>query len=330
VVYVNHPELRGFFRFEKPFDSGFLAVNGLGDPAAPVTDVATGATEERCLHWIHLALGEAIPVTVESVMHWSAAADAAERLQQGRVFLAGDAAHVMPPNGGFGGNTGVQDAHNLAWKLAMVVRGQAAVGLLATYDQERRPVGVVTTEQAYARYVTRTAPYLGTDGMEPVEPDLNVELGYCYQSAAVCADGGRPTLLHESPRASKGRPGSRAPHVWIDVRGERASTLDFFGRQFVLLAGADGHAWCEAARIASQDLGVPIDIQHLDMSLGGPDGAVVQAFGLSSTGAAIVRPDGFVGWRAEEIGPDASAGAAVGRALAKLTCSRSGGVNRTG
>src|SRR5688572_3837601 len=76
VIYVNHPQLRGFFRIEKPFDSGFLAVNAIGDPANPITDVATGLTEERCLQWVRLALGsDDIPVTIENVMTWNAEAN---------------------------------------------------------------------------------------------------------------------------------------------------------------------------------------------------------------------------------------------------------------
>ena len=158
VIYVNNAVLRGFFRFEKPFDSGFLAINALGDPNNPITNVSTDLSGERCKEFIRVALGaDDIPITVENVMPWKAEADVAEAFQRGRIFLAGDSAHVMPPNGGFGGNTGVQDAHNLAWKLAHVLKGKAGPELLATYEWERRPVAQFTVEQAYSRYVTRTA-----------------------------------------------------------------------------------------------------------------------------------------------------------------------------
>jgi len=320
VIYVNHPELRGFFRFEKPFDSGFLAVNGLGDPDHPVTDVTTDLSEQRCLEWIRLALGDAdIPVTVQNVMPWDAAADVAERLQDRRVFLAGDAAHVMPPNGGFGGNTGVQDAHNLAWKLAMVLRGEASGHLLRSYETERQPVGAFTTEQAYTRYVTRTAPYLGTDGLQPAAHDLAVELGYLYRSSAICDEDGPHGPLHEHPHESGGRPGSRAPHVWMDVQGT-TSTLDLFGRRFVLLAGAGAGAWCEAAHAAGHRLGLDVAVRRLDETLGGPDGAVVSAYGLSPAGASLVRPDGFVGWRSATAEADLdSSVAAIAHALSAMT-----------
>ena len=319
VIYVNNPPLRGFFRFEKPFASGFLAVNALGDPASPSTDVATGLTEERARELVHVALGsDQVAVTIENMMPWDAGADVADRFREGRVFLAGDAAHVMPPNGGFGGNTGIHDAHNLAWKLAMALRGDADAGLLDTYDAERRPVGVFTTEQAYSRYVTRTAPYLGTDGMQPVEGDLDVELGYAYESAAVC---GASPPAHENPRDSRGRPGTRAPHVWIDHDGERVSTLDLYGPRFTLLAARGGEGWCSAAGQAASQAGVPVAIYQVGHHLGDPDDVVGGAYGIGDGGAVLVRPDGFVGWRSPETaGLDGrQAGERIAAALLAMT-----------
>src|SRR4030095_16393811 len=105
------------------------------------------------------ALGRAdIPVEIDNMQRWTAAAAHASCFRDRRVFLAGDAAHVMPPTGGFGGNTGIGDAHNLAWKLAAVVSGTAGAGLLDTYDAERRPVCDLVVEQAYTRYVLRVDP----------------------------------------------------------------------------------------------------------------------------------------------------------------------------
>jgi len=238
VIYVTNSTLQGFFRVEKPFNSGFLAINGLGDPDHPNTNVSEGLTDQRCLELIHAALGASdVPITIDSVMHWQAEANTAERFRDGRVFLAGDAAHVMPPNGGFGGNTGVQDAQNLAWKIARVVRGEEEESLLDSYDAERRPVGAFTVEQAYSRYVTRTAPYLGSAGMEPIAPDLNVELGYCYPPSK---------HIHQSPQGAKAAPGTRAPHVL--VRGR--SALDWFGKDYVLVGGPDFPLDSDEARAA--------------------------------------------------------------------------------
>jgi 2-polyprenyl-6-methoxyphenol hydroxylase-like FAD-dependent oxidoreductase len=285
VILVRNPTLRGFFRIEKPFESGFLVVNTVGDPEHPNTDVSAGLTDERSLEYLHAAFGTSdVAATIESVMHWKATADVAERLQEGRVFLAGDAAHVMPPYGGFGGNCGIHDAHNLAWKLAMVVKGEAGESLLATYEPERLPAGTFTTEQAYTRYVTREATYLGTDGMQPLENDLNIELGYRYHSTAVIPEPGDNGASHENPRDSKGKPGTRAPHIWLS---EGKSTLDLFGTKFVLLTGTKGDPWIAAG------VRVPVDVHRIGHE------EFPNAYGVTESGAVLVRPDGFVAWRSK-------------------------------
>ena len=278
VIYVTNPLLRGFFRFEIPFDSGFLAVNATGDPSNPVTDISSGLTNERCLELVRLALGaNDVPIEIQNVMHWSASAETADRLQHGRIFLAGDAAHVMPPNGGFGGNTGVQDAQNLAWKIARVLRGAAGPELLSSYEQERLPVARFTVEQAYSRYVTRTAPYLGTQGIEPVVGDLNVEMGYGYDPAGP---------LCENPRESRARIGTRAPHVWLE---DGRSALDLFGRNYVLLAGPEWRQPRETAVPGMEDATLHVV----------EDPGLAAAYRIPPAGAVLVRPDGFVGWRSD-------------------------------
>ena len=320
VIYVSNSVLRGFFRFEKPFDRGFLAVNATGDPAAPITDVSTGLTEERALELVRAALGSSdLEITIENIMPWNAEAVVADRFRHGRIFLAGDAAHVMPPNGGFGGNTGVQDAQNLAWKLAMVLKGEAGPDLLASYEEERRPTAEFTVEQAYSRYVTRTAPYLGVDRIQPVEPDLSIELGYCYHSGAVIEENGRGPS-HENPRESRGRPGTRAPHVWLERDGERMSTLDLYGGRFVLLAGNHGEPWCEGGRQAAARAGIPLEVHRPgSRGLDDPDGTFGDAYGLEPDAAMLIRPDGFAGWRATA---DRAIGARPSRALSRLTSRR--------
>lgn len=300
VVYALNRQLRGFFRFEKPFEKAFLAINTVGDPENPVTDVSTGLTEQRARELVQAAIGtDSIPIAIENIMHWKAAADTAEVLQNGRVFLAGDAAHVMPPNGGFGGNVGVQDAHNLAWKLAFVLKGFAGPQLLSTYGTERRPSGAFTVEQAYSRYVLRTATNMSKDGLQPIAPDLNIEMGYVYHSDAIVPEDGNDTRVHDNPRESKGRPGTRAPHVWLQRRNEKISTLDLFSRNFALLAGPEGHAWAEAAYGGAKLLGIDLDVHKIgENGLTDLLGGCPAAYGISPAGAVLVRPDGFVAWRA--------------------------------
>jgi len=301
VIYVLNSTLSGFFRIEKPFTSGFLAVHWLGDAENPVTDVSKGLTNESALELLYAALGTRdVPIAIENVMHWDATADTAERFQHGRIFLAGDAAHVMPPSGGFGGNTGVQDAHNLAWKLALVLKGAAGPGLLATYDPERRPAAAFTVEQAYSRYVTRSAPYLRSDDMQAIQNDLHIELGYCYHSSAVIPEV-IDDVPHENPRESKGRPGTRAPHVFLERDGGKISTLDLFSGNFVLLVGPEGEIWSESARAAAEQLGIALDIHRIGTAaLTNPNGNFAGSYGLTPAGAVLVRPDGFVAWRSKD------------------------------
>ena len=210
--------------------------------------------------------------------------------------------------GGFGGNTGVQDTHNLAWKLALVLKGIAGPELLATYNAERQPIGELAMQQAYTRYVLRVVPERGKEGMQPLVDDLSMEIGYRYRSPAIVAETGSGTSLYEDPRRSKAMPGTRAPHVVLQRAGKPISTLDLFTRNFCVLAAAEGGAWCAAARAAAADLGLVIDAHQLDHGdLSDPDGCFADAYGLSPSGAVMVRPDGFVAWRATGAAPASKA-----------------------
>jgi 2-polyprenyl-6-methoxyphenol hydroxylase-like FAD-dependent oxidoreductase len=303
VIYVFNPDLRGFFRLVRTGDSGFLAVMTRGDMSRPdALTVAQGIDQERCVAFVRSATG--MPdgkVEVEDIASWRAVAEVAERFTEGRVFLGGDAAHVMPPMGGFGGNTGVQDAHNLAWKLALVLKGIAGSELLATYNTERQPIGELAMQQAYTRYVLRVVPERGKEGMQPIVDDLSMEIGYRYHSPAIVAEVGGGTSLYADPRRSKAMPGTRAPHVLLRRAGTPISTLDLFTRNFCVLAAPGGGAWRDAARAAAADLGLAIDAYLLDHGdVGDPDGRFADAYGLFRSGAVIVRPDGFVAWRATD------------------------------
>ena len=157
-----------------------------------------------------------------------------------------------------------------------------------------------TVEQAYARYVTRTATYLGATDYEPVAPDLNIELGYLYRSSAILSEDGH-NPVHTDPGTSRGRPGSRAPHLWLDRDGRRVSTLDLFGSSFVLLSGSEGAGWCDAAEAATKKFpGLRLDAYRVGTSgVRDPEGRFPKDYGVTASGAVLVRPDGFVAWRAE-------------------------------
>jgi 2-polyprenyl-6-methoxyphenol hydroxylase-like FAD-dependent oxidoreductase len=295
VIYVFNPRLVGFFRFSIDAQAGFLVVNAITDgDGNRSTAIGEDMSEGTCVEYVRTALGAPdLPVQIENVQRWSATADWAERFAEGRIFLAGDAVHVMPPTGGFGGNTGVQDAYDLAWKLAAVLDGTAGASLLDTYDAERRPVGSFATEQAYTRYVLRLDPSLGKENLMPIVDEAAVELGYRQLSAAIRTEDGDDGAQWEDPREPTARPGMRAPHLPVDRNGTATSLLDLFGNGFVLLAGGDGNGWQEAAG----RLDAPVTAYRAGADFADGSGRFEELYGIGREGAALVRPDGFVAWR---------------------------------
>lgn len=320
VVYVNHPTLLGFFRFSITADSGFLAVfvTSDADGGHRSTDISVDMSDRRCVEYVRTALGcgSDVPIEIDNVQPWNAAAGWARSFQKGRVFLAGDAAHVVPPTGGFGGNTGIADAHNLAWKLAMVLDGTAAPSLLETYDAERRPAGALISEQGYTRYVLRVDPTLPQDDLAPPLDDASIELGIVYRSAAVMSPGDRtvetvgaldgPAL--DDPRAPSGRVGARLPHLEVSLGDQLLSLHDVVGPGFTLFTGPEGGAWCVAAHDAATRCGVELEAHRIGPSgdLVAPAGTFERGFALSSDGAVIVRPDGHLAWSAAGVVDGAS------------------------
>jgi putative polyketide hydroxylase len=261
---------------------------------------------ERGIEVAHAAIGQPdLPVKIVSAIGWRMAALVAERFQQGRIFLAGDSAHVMPPTGGLGANTGIGDAYNLAWKLATVIRRDAGPALLASYDVERRPVAEFTVEQAYARYLARLAPITDEEPAiagEEVDHE-RVVFGYRYQSSAILAEASDECAEWlDDPRQPSGCPGTRAPHVVLERDGEPLSTLDLFGHHFVLLTGSESASWQIAAHQAAECLKIELAIYQI----GGNAGLVDKqqrfhhAYGILPRGAVLVRPDGYIAWRARE------------------------------
>ena len=316
VIYVNNKNVRGFFRLEKTGQGGFLVIFTVGDINEPgARNAAEGVTPEKAAQWVRDAVGDQdLQVKVEDVHKWEAVCHAAEHLQEGRIFLAGDAAHVTAPTGGYGGNTGVQDAHNLAWKLAAVLKGKAGEGLLTTYNDERQPAALQMIQQGYQRYVTRSDPDLGMEGVKQQIPDVHVEFNR-YRSAAVLVetdyvDDGQMDI---DPRESFALPGTRAPHVGIMDKGNLSSTIDLFGKNFVLLTAYAGEKWEKISADIAQATDIKIDfrlIREPKSETGLVDLAVhrekisspfsrpfPEAYGISPEGAVLIRPDGYVAWK---------------------------------
>lgn len=252
-----------------------------------------------------------LDVSIVGALPWDAAARVASEFRQGRVFLAGDAAHVMPPSGAFGSNTGVHDAHNLAWKLAYVLRGVACEDLLDSYDAERRPVAEFTVEQATLRSKDRPrADKAGGEMAASILPDPVVALGYRYSALGGEAADAPYTLDFTAA------PGNRAPHVWLERSGQRLSTLDLIGRTPLVLAGQDC-GWRTAVETVSARRRLSIAFHQIgEGGLKDIDGGWAQAYGVGDGGAVLIRPDGFVAWRAASAPPQPAD--ALDRAVAQM------------
>jgi putative polyketide hydroxylase len=260
-------------------------------------------TPEFCAALIRKGVGVPdLAVSVLGVSPWEASAIVADRYRVGDVFLAGDAAHEMPPTGGFGLNTGVQDVHNLAWKIAAVLRGKADESLLDSYHAERQPLGQIITQNSLANAMSM-GRHARQSNVLPRREFLNEQgliFGACYESMAVVPDGTPPFVVDDpvTEYVPSARPGSRAPHVWLRRGDEQISTIDLFGPRFVLLAGPDGDAWRRAAQgIDPSWPPLLVFTVGKDGDLGDPDGNWHEAYGVDTDGAVLVRPDGHVAWR---------------------------------
>lgn len=294
----------GFTQFEidQPDLKAFLTTYNDGRWVLMFTDDVE-RDGDALLAAIYQAIGRTdIAVEIITTGRWELTALIADYFTDNRVFLAGDAAHTLPPTrGGFGANTGIQDAHNLAWKLSSVLSGVSAPQLLNTYSAERQPVAWTRYQQTFARpdyaaYATQDTKNL------PILDDAALEFGQLYRSMAVLgANADLPEALR--PDEWAGQPGTRAPHLWVSKGGEQLSTLDFFGRDWVLVA--ENEQWVTAAAGASQQLGIDLACVRIGVDLVPHNlEAFLMAFSLTGTGASLIRPDGYIAWRSTDLPTD--------------------------
>ncbi len=257
------------------------------------------ATEEAVLKLVRESIGEpSIEVKIKAISPWQINHVVAAQYRKGRVFLAGDAAHRHPPTNGLGSNTSIQDSYNLAWKLALVLRGNAGAGLLDTYSTERQPVGqqVVdraikslqdmapfaealevspgqTSEQGRASLdslfddtekgeARRRALLKSLDVQEGQFNAIGVELGQRYEAGAVVGDGTPFPSYTRDPDLyyhPTTHPGASLPHVWLERDKKKVSTIDLAGKDaFSVITGIGGQDWVAAAEELSAELGVSI------------------------------------------------------------------------
>lgn len=300
-------------------------------------------TPQRCAAIVRAAIGVPdLPLQVRDVRAWRMQARIARRLRSGRVFLAGDAAHPLPPTGGQGMNTAVGDVHNLCWKLALVLRGQADASILDSYEAERLPVIRFNVEQSVRN--ARRMEGAGLGGIMKTHEDFREEdiarmreaipgqrahfdyhgqtFGYAYRSDLVLGTDETVSAPEVDTYVASAAPGRRAPHCWLRRAegGATVSTVELFkDRCFTLLAGREGQAWTAAFLKAAVPAGLVAQAFVV-----GPQGDLIDhggafhdLYGIGAEGAVLVRPDGHVAWRSEGAGDDAEK--TMRQAIAALT-----------
>jgi putative polyketide hydroxylase len=239
---------------------------------------------------------------------WVLSALIADHFSSERVFLAGDAAHTLPPaRGGYGANTGIEDSFNLAWKLAALVSGVSTPDLLETYDAERRPIAWLRHGQIFAR---RDYARWATDDEKKVAiiEDDAMELGQLYRSKAVTGAGDElPPALR--PEQWAGQPGTRAPHLWVSARGEQVSTLDLLHREWVLVT--EDARWCDAAALVGERLGLRLESLHV--------GGAVEGRGLPVAPPTVGAPRLTLDTPIEQIAAEPDGNAALDANLPAIT-----------
>lgn len=282
----------------------------------PSVDRPADLTSHEAHDIIRRAVGDSgVDIDILDIRTFRIGALNAERYRDGRIFLVGDAAHVLPPTGGMGMNSGIQDAHNLAWKLAFVLREWADPGILDTYEIERRPVAdanIAWSLQNGKRFGDlRTAIAEGDSArMASLLADqkghvsaLGQDLGFVYDDGFLLADGTPRPVSTPDRYEPQARPGHRAPAQWLHTNTGRISTIDLYDTSMTLLVGAEGDAW------RSQELAGP----YLRVFRIGADPLVTdevdlhEVHGISRDGAVLVRPDGHVAWRSAGVPADPSA-----------------------
>ena len=302
AILIENSAVRGFFLITDE-DRGMFMITYAPSKGESAEDY----TAERCKDLILKGIGKPdLAVEVVDITPWQPAQLVAEHFQQGRVFLVGDAAHTMPPKLGLGVNTAIQSAQNLAWKLAAVLHGQATSQLLTTYQTERHPVGRLASEQSLVGPAASLLTPGSDDRLLPAEKRVSLFsliAGYRYRSEAIVSEDPPPSTpgsveLMASP-AFTGEPGTRVPHLWLERGGQRLSTLDLLAGPFVLLTGPDATAWHETARAVAvgQRIGLATYSIGADADLRDLENGWQTKMGMSSQGAVLVRPDGFVAWR---------------------------------
>ena len=264
---------------------------------------------------LHRAMGRPFEFELLRTTHWSHHQSVAREWRSGRIFLAGDAAHLFPPTGGVGMNTGIGDAVDLSWKLDAVLRGWGGVALLDSYERERKPVAIrnsimsANNSDKIDMVMDETPADIERDDAVGSTLRLQlgrkirwfarqfnsagVHLGARYVDSPICVADGTPEPPDDPTQLVPSTwPGSRAPHLWL---APGRSMLDQFGRDFTLLDFGDAAADAGPLLAAFRERGVPLRSLCIDDSA---------ARDLYQRRWVLVRPDGHVAWRGDSLPHD--------------------------
>ncbi|HUO36786.1 MAG TPA: FAD-dependent monooxygenase [Mycobacterium sp.] len=309
LYWILNPNVSGVLITVSPDDDDWLLEVPLS--AGATFDPARGDP----LELLRTAIGTDMDVAVRGSRTWSMGSTTALHWVDAtnRVFVIGDSAHTFAPTGGFGMNTGIQDGHNLAWKIAGVLRGWAAPSLLASYEVERRPVADFNARRSAdnARsmwaLLSRAAALMAgrcpateigamlSGEIESQRPHFDFcgqALGFRYGSDPVVTD-----VVTYSPEVA---PGARAPHFWLQDERARVSTLDLTTAGFGLFSGTTTAAeWADAAGYVRVVGSAPLTHHAVverakpsEAAMADPTGEMLAAYGITGRAAVLVRPDG--------------------------------------
>lgn len=262
-----------------------------------IADANEILTEEAGIQLVRATVGEpTLKVKVINISKWEMAALNAEHYRMARIFLCGDAAHRIPPTGGMGMNTGIGDAHNLAWKIAYVIQGYADPTLLDTYEQERKPLAQTTIDWSIKNADRLRAIFQSLvegnhntfyEGLKEQAKHINhigLDIGFSYAENQE---------FDPNTYQSKAIVGMRAPHCWLSYNNHTISSIDLFEKNYVLLVGEN---------CALEKLKLPISEKYPKTTLIiGKDiyilnGDFYSSYQLTKEQAVLVRPDGHIAW----------------------------------
>lgn len=266
--------------------------------------------QEYCLQFIRETFEiPDLKIEIMDIEFWHMRVQIAKNFRKGHVFLAGDAAHLLSPAGGFGMQTGIQDVHNLCWKLASVIQGKMPEEILDTYHDERFPT--VQSNIDWSRGNTKGYTAIMVAGKSgdrkklqdvvtsqwPILNSIGQDIGFSYQSSLVLPDGTQSLAINAIQYLPNARPGSRAPHLWLQGPDRVISTIDLFVDSFTLLTDSDGESWSKALLSMNPALSFRCVSIGENGDYNDINNDFHELYGIERGGAVLVRPDGHVYWR---------------------------------